>query len=217
MKLSARDRQRLQWVLAVIVGGGAVLYAVFQLVIQPLKQARIDGLRRLQEYSDRIDKATLDLRGMQAARDEHARLVAALDVATNRFVLRPVLGSMLVSVQNVVEPIAASCGLQIEEKSFQERGQNELPVNKKDAGMTIERYQMEVSMIGSFAGVRDFISTIEKTNEYVCVTDVEILGRPEDVTRHKVRVCMEWPVFGAPKPAEAPAAPARRAGGRTEE
>jgi hypothetical protein len=151
----------------------------------------MNGLTSYQEW---IDKATSDLRSLPSAKDEAARLQREIRDATNRFVIVPVLGSTLVTVQNVMEPIAAENGLQIE--SFVERGRVELPVSKKDAGMTIERYLMEVTLSGSYGAVRGFLQSIEKANEYVCVSDVEILGRGDSPAVHKVRIGMEWPVFG---------------------
>ena len=209
MKLSAHDRQRLQWGLAVLIGGTAVLYAYIHLMIVPLMQVRVEGLNRLAEYQEQIDKATLDLRSLEAVKAEVATLQAGLAVITNRFVICPVLGSTLVTVQSIVEPIAQECGLRIE--SCVERGRMEAPVNKKDAGFVIDRYLVELTGSGEYAAVRDFVQTLEQTNAYVCVTDVEILGRGEDAMRHKARICMEWPVFGEHKAAEA--APARARAG----
>ena len=185
-------------------------------MILPLAHVRDEGKRSLNDYQDQIDQATLDLRGLAAAKAEAVKLQAELVVATNRFVIRPVLGSTLVTVQNIVEPMAADCGLQVE--SFTERGRVEMPVDKKEAGFTIERYLMEVAAAGSYAAVRDFVLAVEQTNECVCVTDVEITGRNDLPGKHRVRICMEWPVFGEHKDAETAPAPAARARnrGRTE-
>lgn len=202
MTLSLRDKQRTKWALLVLVGGASVLYAVLHLLIRPLMQSRVEALNKLAECQERIDRASADLHNAAGVQAEVARLRDALSVATNRYVIQPILGSTLVTVQNVVEPMAAACGLQID--SFVERGRNEVPVNKKDAVMTIERYLMEISAVGSYASARGFLQEVEKTNIYVCVTDVEILGRNEDPARHRIRICMEWPVFGPNKAPESP-------------
>ena len=211
MKLSARDKQRLQWGVLAVIGGAAVLYAYIHLLVGPLRQDRVDGLNQLADSQDQIDQAVVDLRGLDSAKAEVAKLQAALAVATNRFVIRPVLGSTLVSVQSLVEPIAQACGLQME--SCVERGRMEVPVSKKDAGFVIERYQMEVTAGGDYAAVRDFVQALEKNNEYVCITDVEILPRADNTLKHKARICMEWPVFGEHKVEAAPPAKSRARGG----
>jgi hypothetical protein len=214
VKISARDRQRAQWCLTALVGGAAVLYACIHLLIGPLQQVRVAELDKLAVCNEQLDKARNGLRDLAADSNEVVKLQAELDVATNRFVVRPVLGSTLVSVQGIVEPIAASCGLQIE--SYAEHGRNEMPVTTKDAGVILERYLMEVSVAGSYAALRDFLQAVEKTNAYVCVTDVEILGGGENPAKHKARICMEWPVFGARKAAPPARSPAEH-GARTEE
>jgi len=210
VKLSANERQRWLRILAILIGGAAVLYACLNLLILPLLHGRIAGMNKLAELSERIETAKMDPRDLAASKAELARLQAELLVATNQFVLRPVLGSMLVSVQNIIEPIAATCGLQIE--ACLERGRSELPVSRKNATLTIDRYLMEISALGSYAAIRDFIQTVEQTNPYVCVSDLEITGRSDNSDRHKARICLEWPVFGAPNEAEPVPAPVRGTG-----
>ena len=197
MKLDARDKLRLQWGVTILIGGAAVLYACTQLMILPLRHARVEGMNRLAKYQERIDRATIELRGVDGIRAEVSRLRADVDTATNLFLLRPVLGSTLVTVQNFVEPIAQECGLQID--SCAERGRNEMPVNMKDAVQTIQRYLTEVTATGPYAAAREFVAALEKTNAYVCVTDVEVVGQAGDVCKHKIRICMEWPVAGQQK------------------
>ena len=206
MKLSARDKQRLQWGLMALGGGAGLLYAFVQLLIFPLMQVRVEEKAKLEDYQGRIDKARVAQRELAGDSNEVVRLQAYLAVATNRYVVIPVLGSTLVSVQNIVEPIAAACDLQIE--SYAERGRNELPLKSKDVGVIIERYLMEINVVGSYAAVRDFLQAVETTNACVCVTDVEIVGRSDDPFRHKTRICMEWPVFGERKAVESSAAAA---------
>ncbi len=212
MKLDARDKLRLQWGVTILIGGAAVLYACTQLMILPLRHAREAGATRLAKYQDRIERAAIDLQGMDGIRAEVSRLRREVDTATNLFLLRPVLGSMIVPAQNFVEPIAQECGLQID--SCAERSRNAIPVNMKDAVQTIERYLTELTASGPYAAVWDFIAMMEKTNAYVCVTDVEIFGQSGDVSKHKIRICMEWPVAGQHK---APAPVREKAASPTED
>jgi len=209
VKLSARDKQRLSRALMKLIGGAAVLYASINLLILPLIQVRGTEMNKRGYFLEKIDTATHDLRDLAADKAEVAKLQAELDVATNRFVVRPVLGSTLVSVQNIVDPIAAACGLQIE--SYAEHGRTELPVDAKNAGIVIERYLVEVAVAGSYASVRDFVQAVETANEYVCVTEIEIVGRVESPAKHRIRISMEWPVFGVRKPVEPPPPVHRRA------
>ena len=49
MKLSARDKQRLQWGLMALGGGAGLLYAFVQLLIFPLMQVRVEEKAKLEE------------------------------------------------------------------------------------------------------------------------------------------------------------------------
>ena len=209
MKLTTSNKHLLQRSLTV---GGIVigtLYACFHLLVNPLRQVQVQELGRLQNCTEKIELASKSLRDLPAVSNEVARLRAELDVSTNRFVIRPVLGSTLVNVQGLVEPIAATCGLQLD--SWTERGRNAIPLDAKDEGIVQERYLVEIGVSGSYAAVRDFLQALEKANAYVCVTEVEILGRAENPAIHRARICMEWPVFGErkeePAPAKKPGAP----------
>lgn len=208
MKLSTHNKQLLQRGLAMTGIVGGVLYACFHLLVNPMRQVYGQELRQLETCTDKIKGAQIGLRDLAVVSNEVFRLQAELGVATNRFVLRPVLGSTLVNVQGIVEPIAAACGLQID--SWAERGRTAIPVEAKDAGVVLERYALEIGASGSYAAVRDFLQALEKANPYVCVTEVEILGRPENPAIHRIRIGTEWPVFGERKetpPGNKPAAP----------
>jgi hypothetical protein len=208
VKLSPRDKQRLQWALAILVGGGALVYVFVIQLILPLTHSKVQNLALLAKYKDDGLRDMKDLRSLTRDKEECAKLWRELNTITNRFVIRPVLGSTKVTVQSIVEPLAAECGLVLE--SVDERGQSEVPVNKKAAPLTMDRYLLEISAVGSFAAARDFVTAIEKTNEFVCVSDVEISGREGTPDKHKVRICMEWPVVGEVKVVEPPPSRGRR-------
>ena len=214
MKLSTRDKQRLQWGGLILVCGTAILYAYINVLIIPFIDSRAEGKKQLEECTAKIAEATNALCKLSAVSNEVARLQAEISVATNQFVIRPVLGSTLVSVQRVIEPMALACGLQLE--SCVELGRMDVPVNKKDAGFVIDRDLVALTAIGSYDAVRDFVQTLEETHEYVCVTEVEVVGRGENVQKHKLRICTEWPVWGERK-ADAASANGRAAAAAEED
>jgi len=197
VKLSAHGKQRLFLGLAILIGGAAILYAYINLLILPLRQTRIEGMNILAENQDKIDKAKNVLQTLASVKADVGRLQEDLAVATNQFIIRPVLGSTLVTVQNAIEPIAQKCGLQVD--SCVERGRMEIPGTYTAAGFVVQRYLVELTAVGAYATVRDFVQTLEQSNACVCVTDLDVTGRAEDVVKHKVRICMEWPVFSERK------------------
>lgn len=193
MKLSARDRQRLQWGFAIVIGGGAVVYAYFHLLVSPLVRERTENRARLASLEEKADQAKMALNGIDILRREYAGLHSELILATNRFVLRPVLGSTIVTVQNLLDPLAQECNLQLD--SCVERGNMDIPIPKKTGDLQFERYAMEVAFIGSYRNVCDFVAAVERTNAYACVTDIDVQARAEDPSRHRVTVRIEWPVY----------------------
>lgn len=192
MKLSAHDKQRLRWSAGIAAGLAGVLYAYFQLLIRPMVQVRDADREESTFLRAQSDQARIDLREAAATRRDVAVLQQELELATNRFVLRPVLGSLLMSAQRLLEPLALDNDLQID--SCVEKGRVELPAGRSDKERVFERYAMEVTVQGSYHGVVGFLMALERTNTYVCVSDIDIQGRPENPLRHKTTIRMEWPV-----------------------
>jgi hypothetical protein len=213
VKLTERDKRRAQWAVLSMLAVAGVIYGSINLFIRPLRQSRTTAMNKMAALQEQIDQAELDLKDLESIQAEVDRLQAGLAATTNRYVLRPLLaGNLLDPLQNLVEPMAREHGIKID--SWSERGRTETPVNKKDATMLIDRYQIELSMTAPYAMVRDFVLALERTNSYVCVTDLELIGQAADVQRHKVRMGMEWPVFGVPVAQEASPGRARGAAGR---
>ena len=176
MKLTPRERQRAQrWTITLAVVA-CMLYAYVHLLIQPLVRVRVRDSEELQELQGNIERAEGDLATAAALGQEHARLVTELIVATNRFVLRPTIGALLATCQNLLDPLAAAYGLTTD--VYLEKGRQEIPGVKKDGNILFERYAMEVSMQGSYDSLRTFLADLERTNSYVCVTDIDVLGGP---------------------------------------
>jgi hypothetical protein len=200
MKLSARDRQRLPWILVALGSSGILLYAYLHFLVQPIMQARAAGCAQLGTLRDMIAQAERDLQSAAAQQAEFDTLQADLTAATNRLVLRPVLGSLLMSAQSELDPTAQACGLSVE-GSYLERGRTEIPAMQRGAASAFDLYAMELNASGSFAALRDFLAEVERTNRFIGVTELVVLARPENPLRHRITVRLEWPVFGERRPA----------------
>jgi len=192
MKLSAHDKQRLRWLAAGVAGVAGVLYAYVQLLILPLMTVRDANRGECALLREQSEQARVDLLDAAATRRDYAALQQELDVATNGCVLRPVLGSLLMSAQRLLEPVAQDNGLQVD--TCVEKGRVELPTGKSDKDRVFERYAMEITVQGPYQGVTGFLNALERTNAYLCVTDLDIQGRPENPLRHKTTLRLEWPV-----------------------
>lgn len=194
MKLTPQDKRFLMQAAAAVVGGAAVIYAGVHLIFRPLLTSRAADCRDLEVLQDRINEAETALRDEQTPRGEHRKLQADLEAATNNFVLRPVLGSLLMEVQNQLDPVAQRCQVQMD--PCVERGRMEIPGQKQDKGLFFERYVMDVSLKGSYAALRSFVDEIERMNPYVCVAEIAIQGRRETPSVHHARFTLEWAVSG---------------------
>lgn len=205
MNLSARNRKRLMGFM-IFACVGVVLYSYVVFFVQPLRKAYTDDDAKSKELQEQNDKAEKDLRSAANVEKEYKALREELIVATNRFVLRPVLGSLLISAQNVVDPIARKSEVHVE--SYSEQGQSPIPGNKKDGQINFDRYALDVTLVGTYRAIREFVIAMEQSNPYVCVTEIDIHRREDIVTHHPARIQIEWPVFSETKAAGRASAPA---------
>jgi hypothetical protein len=185
---------------------GEVLYAYFHYFVQPVRNGCEQDLAKIQALQEKIDHAEINLRGADSVVKEHTILRDELSLATNRFVIRPVLGSFLESARNLLEPIARQSEAQIEMCS--ERGRLEIPGNKKDGIANFDRYAVDVTIVGTYRAIREFVIAVERSNPYACVTDIDIQRRMDMVTHHKAIIRIEWPVFAEPTVAGRTSGPA---------
>lgn len=195
MNISPRNRKRLIWLMT-LACIGEILYAYMHYFVQPVRNGCEQDLDKIQALQEKIDHAENNLHGADSVVKEHTVLRDELGLATNRFVIRPVLGSLLESVRNLLEPIARQSGAQIEICS--ERGRLEIPGNKKDGIVNFDRYAVDVTLVGTYRAIREFVTAVEHSNPYACVTDIDIQRRVDMVTHHKAIIRIEWPVFAEP-------------------
>jgi len=192
MKLSGHDKKRLRWGVGILLGGAGLLYAYVHLVLTPLVVARDANRNEDDTLRAEIEQSRVDFCDATTLRQEAATVQEAYTTDTNLFVLRPVLGSLLMGAQRLLEPVAQDCGLQMD--PCVEKGRFEIPPRRGDGEKRFERYAMDVTLQGSYRALADFIRTLERTNAFLCVSDIDIQGRPENPLRHKATIRIEWPV-----------------------
>jgi hypothetical protein len=189
---SAHQKKRALIVTSALAGGGGLLFAYYYFVLAPLLAVSTQDAAAAATFRDQTGRARFDLRVAPAIQQECATLIKTLDTETNFFVLRPVLGSLLMGAQRIVEPLARECDLQFNGCDEVER--TELPLRKSNGKRLFDRYVVEVSLEGSYVAVARFLDALERKNPYVCVNRLVIQGNAENPLRHKIALCLEWPV-----------------------
>ena len=209
-RLTAISRAQLH--IALGLTAVLVIALLFIFVIHPL---RVREMAIRSQIKKQVEKNTLALgnvRRITELRQETARLKEALAVETNRFVLRPVLGSF--PVQRDIYRMAADTAFRI--AAMKEVGKKPTPTELKPVAQAaskgrpksaiksklkppaFDRYVVEIIGDGSFFDVCTLIEILAEENPYCGVTDLTISGVSSSPERHRVTMVLEWPVLADP-------------------
>lgn len=197
MKLPENKKERIQVFGLIGLGVALLLFTLVQLLIVPFN-ARRQKWKIIQEELDRkMEKAKKELLYAPTVKVEYDVVSVEIDRIMASNVLRPILGSYLVGVTEMLENAAREVGLKLNE--IQEVGIGELPRSKTDKTVDVfKSYAIQLSGEGSYEEVRAFLDKIETDNPFLCVTEIRIIGRPDKPEQHQLNVRVEWPIEAAP-------------------
>jgi len=220
METSKNTSAPIKWCLASLAGIIAGVLVLVYLVM-PLNAERRKVETNVTAQLRKVDQALLALRKLPETQQRHADLGDLLEGETNRFVLRPVLGSY--PAQRDIYRLAAETGFNVQ--SVREIGKTPTPVttgtdykqaktrgrrgpaDRKPAQPEIApwfaRYMVEVTGEGSYAVILALIDRLEQDNPYCGLAGLTIRGLPNNVERHRAILMLEWPVAADPLPVAA--------------
>lgn len=219
---SGSQERTLRWCLVGLFGVVAgVLVLVY--LISPMNARRTKVEDNLKKLLRGTEQALDSVSQLPETQQQCAALGQMLGAETNRFVLRPVLGSF--PFQRDIYRLAAETGFNVD--LVREIGRTATPATaararkpalgkrpaagKPDApgaAPWLARYLVEITGEGSYAVVMALIERLEQENPYCGVNALAIRGLPNNFTRHRVNLSLEWPVAAEP-PAARPAGRAR--------
>ena len=193
MKLPESKKERIQVFVLIGIGALLAIFAVAQLAVTPFLASRRDLLSKTEEQGGEMEKAKKELLHASVFKQEYDSVTVEIDRIVAANVLRPILGSYLVGVTETIENAAREAGLKVEE--IQEVGVRELPRKKADTTpRSFKSYAVQATGEGSYDGVRAFIAKMESDNPFLCVTEMRLVGRPENPERHRFSLRIEWPI-----------------------
>lgn len=209
MKLPTDKKERVKILGLILIGAGAVLYAVVQLVVLPMIESHKATLEVLAAKRETLDTMNRALQQEDRRQKEHRDVVAQIDGFTRKSILQPKLGSYLIVVREKLEYLAAKYGIQIDPPF--EVGRAEIPGRNKDGSKrALSTYGIRVVARGGYGDLTRFFAELEKENTMLCITDFEIVGREATPEVHQIGCAIQWPIWGEPeKPEPGPSAGAR--------
>lgn len=199
MKLPEGKKERTQVFVLIGMGIVVILIMIVQFVIVPILAARRALVERQEEYIAKLDKARRELNASPRIQEEFDAVRGRLQGIASNYLLRPILGSMLVGVTEALEPCVHDSGFTVED--IQERGVQSLRLTAKDAGtQPYNAYSFLVNGQGSLEQISAFLRATEQHNPYICVTELKITAQSDSPLRHRASLRLEWPLEVARTP-----------------
>lgn len=193
MKLPETQRERMMWY------GGAAVAVVLVVVagvfwgILPALDARRELESSLIKQRDNLKKAKRELDYLPGMEANLKDIKTQLDAIRTQNILRPTLGSYLMSVTEQLEAIAKDCGVKVE--NVRELGQSELLQDKKKTSLkTFKIFAVQFNGEGSYGAIGRFLAQIEKQNPFLTVASLDITGQTDNPMAHRVAIRLEWPI-----------------------
>ena len=203
MKLPTNKKERIQILVLIGAGAVAVLYALVSLAILPMIASFKSSTLRLTEKRDRLELIDRALKQKERRQTEFDGVSNNIPMYSEKYVLRPKLGSYLIVVRENLESLASACGLQLEPAA--EVGRSEVPGKNADGSKrSLLTYGVRVSATGGYNELLRFFRALERQNSMVCITELAVLPRASNPEAHTINATIQGPIWGEPeKPAAA--------------
>lgn len=199
MRLPTNKKERMQVLVLIGMGVVVVLVVLVQFGLMPLLESRNKLREDREELRARLDKARRELRASTQVQAEFDDVTARLESIAADYLLKPILGSYLVGATETVEARAREAGFPLED--VQERGIQAIRLRAKETSTRYSAYSVQVNGQGSYDQIVSFLTAIEASNPFVCVTEIKVMGQADAPERHRVTFRIEWPIENESVPA----------------
>jgi hypothetical protein len=196
MKLPESKRDRVLLLALAAIVAALVAYVGWLVVWVPMRRARTRDMANLGDLAEKITRAERELRLAPSFARKYADAQAEMGTLVSNRLLRPILGSYQLSLQERLVPIIRGSGFQF--TTVTPLGNQPLPARNSTG--TFACYTAEITGTGSFDMISRLIEAILTANPYITVTEIIIQGQGrENPEAHRVSIRIEWPVLSQDK------------------
>ena len=198
MKLPEDRGERMKVLALGAIGIAAVAYAVIQLVILPLLGGKQEHTERIDELSDELGLAEMEIAQMAKDSVANRETVSEIKEITDKYVLLPRLGNYRLGATESIEQHALAAGVELD--AVREIGMSEIPKGTDDKfDHLLRAYTVRVTVHCPYTNLVGFLAGLEQSNPLLNIPDVTIAGQPQaDPENHLVNFSVQWPVWADP-------------------
>ncbi len=196
MKLPENKKERFQVLVLIAIGGIAVIYLGVSAGIQPVTRYKKEKRDRAEQLKEEIRKADQKIKHIQADSLRNQEILEQICSEAEMYVLRPTLGgNYFLGAGEMIERIARKADVTIDPPS--EAGVSEIPQNSaRPTGNVLKSYGVRISMKASFQDLLRFLTELEASNPYLCVSSISVSGQgTADPESHRISMEVQWPIW----------------------
>ncbi len=192
------------WVAALLFCAG-LWFLRIRSDLDQLNQAR----NRLEKDRETVETMKREVARSPELERDAVVLQADLYAVTNVHLLTPLLNSYAMRAKELLAEAFGASGFSITD--VRERYRIPLPVENWSSDLFFMRVGVEVTGVGSFQEVAEFVAQTETSLPYASVAGLTISQQRTSPLRHRAVVLLEWPAQGPkPLPPPPPRKPERR-------
>jgi hypothetical protein len=192
MKLPDNRNERIKILAMILMGGLAVIYAIIQLVILPVRDSYRKNTANLDRKKGELADMKKELSRSAQAHKDFATVRDQVQTLS-QYLAQPILGTYLIGIQSSLEQFAGEADLRINPAS--EIGFSEIPGKKKDGSKhLIKSYGVRLNGSGGYSQLQALVRQLEASNPLLCMTELSINAQPLSPENHQINLTIEWPV-----------------------
>jgi len=196
MKLPENKKERIKLFCLIGIFAVFILYFLVRSAAGPMLRMKAEQKEQIAKLKAEIETAqrVTDIVGKTADMNRQTVDEIIRIAETDGFILRPRLGNYLLEATEIIEAKASEAGVSILSVKAAEIAECPVPGDSSSPG-TFSLYTARVGMECGMHELISFLRNIEQSNPYLCISGIDIAGRPGDPATHEVTVHVQWPIW----------------------
>jgi hypothetical protein len=191
MKLPENKRERILLIAFVTPSLVAIVYLGRSLFWTPTREAHARNQEKIAQLADKIAKGERELKVAPefSARFDDSQALFSQMVSNN--LLRPILGSYQISLQERLTPVIRATGFNL--SAMMPVGNQPFPSHAKTG--TFACTMAEITGTGSYETICRLIGAILNVSPSIQITEITIQGQEKSQPQlHRTSIRIEWPI-----------------------
>jgi hypothetical protein len=192
MNIKALTKEQKQMLILGALLAFGLLFAVYQFVFVPASKTFKESKTELSDLEGKLQRAAVAVEAEATVREQLEEIASGLQHADEQFI--PPRENTLSWATEFVYRNARAVGIEIETVGEDKAGGVLAGQGEKVARIFVPYAVRMVASCGYFDFVR-LVESIERSNPYVCVTDVQISIQTSEPEIQRITCTLEWPMW----------------------